>query len=148
MENLPCELAKFEPRVIGFIVIVIARPEVEPVRGEHLALPIGHFQRHMPAGIGLAKVCGYDLVLETDVAANIPLVDYTVQIFENGGTVCYRLFVRPGFEFEPQRMHVAIRSHAGVAEQIPRPAEILALLDYRKTMLWSFFPHMRGHADA
>ena len=148
MHHAPFEGAQIEARIVGFVVIVIARSEIEPVGGQTLAVALGGFDRNVPAGIGFAPVRGKDGVARADVLADATLVHDAVEIIEDGGPVGDRFFVLPRFEIEAQRMHVAIRTDAGIAEQIPCPAQIGAPLKDRIAVMRRLFLHMGGHPDA
>ncbi len=80
--------------------------------------------------------------------ADAALVDDAVEIFEDRRAVGDRLFVPPRFEDETQRVHVAVRPDAGVAEQIPGAAQIGPPLDQREAAVGTMHLEMRGHADA
>src|SRR5215471_11204106 len=53
-----------------------------------------------------------------------------LNVLQDGTAVRYGFFTLPGAERITQREHVRIRSHAGVAEKIPRTADGVARLEY------------------
>jgi hypothetical protein len=87
-------------------------------------------------------------VAEADMRPDAALVDDAVQVVEDRGPVGYRLLVAPRLEIEAERVHVAVRADAGIAEQVPGAAEVLAPLENREAAIRALHPHMRGHADA
>ena len=54
---------------------------------------------------------------------------------------------RFAFEDEAQRVHVAVRPHAGVTEQVPGAADVVALLQNHKVVKTGLF-QLDGHAQA
>ncbi len=148
MHDFACEFAQIEAGIIGFVVIVIARAEIEPVGGQMLAFALRGFERDVPPRFAVAPVRGQHLVAEADVLADIAFVDDAVEIVEDGGAVGDRFLVRPGFEIEAQRMHVAVRPDAGIAEEVPGSPQIVTAFDDRETVTGRLVLHMRRHADA
>ena len=71
-----------------------------------------------------------------------------VEIVHDRGTVGNRLLLGPRFEFETQCVHVAVAADAGILEQVPGPADIIAALDHGKALAGTFVPQMNRHADS
>ena len=80
--------------------------------------------------------------------ADAALIHNPVEIFEDGGRIGNRLFMLPWLEIEAKRMHVAVRADAGITEQIPRPAQILAHFYNGIGKIGALQLHMRCHPDA
>ena len=80
--------------------------------------------------------------------ADMALIDDPVEIFEDRRAVGDRLFMLPWFEDKAQRVHVAVRADAGITEQIPCPAQIVAAFDQRETAVGAVLLQVDGHADA
>ena len=102
----------------------------------------------MPARFIVAEIGADDLVAEADVLADTAFIHDPVEVIEDRGRIGDALFMPPGFEIEAQRVHVAVRADAGIAEQIPRPAKIVAPLDDGIGVVRGLHFHVRGHADA
>ena len=151
VDHLAFEGAEIEAGVVGLVVIVIARAQIEEIGGEPLVLaPIlfgTGLDLHRPARGGAVEIGGDNLVAQPDVLANAALVDDTVEIVEDRGRVGDRFLVLPGFEIEPQRVHVAVRANPGIAEQVPGAAQIVAPFENRIAGVRRFGGHMRGHPD-
>ena len=147
MHDAPFEGAEIEARIVGLVVIVIARSEIEPVGRQVLAIAIIGFDRDVPAGVRLAPVGGDDGVAGADVLADAAFVHDAVEIVEDGWPVGDGFLVPPGFEIEAERVHVAVRADAGIAEQVPGPAQIGAAFENGVAVIWRLVLHVGGHAD-
>ncbi len=144
MDHLAAKAASVEAGIVRLVVIVIARTEIEPVRTQRLAAR----ERDRPARAVDFEIGRYDLASAAYMVANAAFVDDPVEVVEDRRTVGDRFLMRPRLEYEAQRVHVAVRAHAGIAEQIPRPAELVAPFEQGVGTLGAHHFQMRGHADA
>ena len=85
------------------------------------------------------------------------VADVTFDIVFGGGfaditadvrAVGNRLGLLPRFEFVAQRVHVAVRADAGIAEQVPGAANGVAALDDGEAALGAVFLQVDRRADA
>src|SRR3546814_8192948 len=106
------------------------------------------FRSHLPARLGAAPVVTDHLAAQANTLADAAFVDDAVQIVEDRGAVGDRLFMLPRLEDEAQRVHVAVRADAGIAEQVPGAAQIGAALDERKAAVGAVHLQMHRHAQA
>jgi hypothetical protein len=66
----------------------------------------------------------------------------------NSRTVSDGLFMQPRFEPVTQRMHIRVRTDAGIAKQVPCPAHIGALLNYGIAFVRALHGKVRRSADS
>src|SRR3546814_14071162 len=80
--------------------------------------------------------------------ADAAFVDDVIAIVEDGGPIGDRLIMLPRFEDETERVHVAVRPDAGIAEQIPGAAQIGAAFGAREAAVGALCLQMASHAAA
>ena len=80
----------------------------------------------MPARFVVAEIGADHLVAETHMLPDAALIDDMVEVIEDRWRIGDRFFMPPRFEIEAQRVHIAVRTDAGITEQIPRPTQIIA----------------------
>ena len=148
MDHIACELTEFEAGIVGFVVVVIARSQVQPVGSQPLALPFRRDDTDHPSCPLAVEIRGFDPHSKADVFTDAALVDDAVEIFEDRGPIGDTLLVFPRFKDEAERVHVAVGTHAGIAEQIPRPAQVLAPLDNGVAFAPAMLFEVGGHSDA
>ena len=68
-------------------------------------------------------------------------------IVKDGGTVGDGLGVGPRLEVVAERMHVAVRPHTGIPEQIPRSADRIPGLEDYEGPVGTFPLQMAGRTD-
>src|SRR3546814_5953237 len=73
--------------VIGLVIIIIARTEVEPARGRRRGRAALVLHRHRPARLGAAPVGTDHLAAQANTLADAAFVDDAVQIVEDRGAV-------------------------------------------------------------
>src|SRR3546814_4416340 len=69
--------------VIGLVIIIIARTEVEPARGRRRGRAALVLHRHRPARLGAAPVGTDHLAAQANTLADAAFVDDAVQIVED-----------------------------------------------------------------
>ncbi|PHK11687.1 hypothetical protein VF09_06710 [Nostoc linckia z9] len=126
-DRTPEALAAGELGRIAFLVAIIAAAHEEEVAAEeqllllrpalHLDLPGRCLGR---PGRTLHPVLVADMLVDAVIPGGLP------QILLDRGAVSDGLGFLPGAEGEAQRVHVRIRSDAGIAEQVPGAAQIVA----------------------
>ena len=111
-------------RVTGFVVVVAAahHQKVAAVFHQGAIMLCGH----RPLSMLRRPVGTFDHVVVTDVVAHTIFHRRLLQIFADGGAVGNGLGFPPGFEIEPQRVHVTVGTNTRIAEQIPGAAECAA----------------------
>ena len=119
-----------EGRGVALRVVVIARAHVEEVAGElrglgRLALEV----IHRPQRRSGVPARGDDLVAIADLILDPDLLGGVLKIFEDRRAVGDGLGLRPRAERKAQRVHVRVRADAGIAEQVPGAAHLLAPLE-------------------
>src|SRR5690242_17826733 len=109
-------------------VIVIARTHEEEVAAE-LRLAVRACNGYRPGcGVRRPARCRHALAI-ADVLVDAVFGRGFADIVENRRSVGDRLGAGPGPEGVAQGEHVRIRADAGIAEQVPRPAEIVAAFE-------------------
>src|SRR3546814_17604323 len=92
-------------------------------------------------------VRAHELALEPDARSNVALIDDASERLEDRGAVGDRLFMRPRFEDETERVHIAVRTDARITEKIPCAAKLFAALDEGEAMVGAIHLQMNGHAE-
>ena len=87
-------------------------------------------------------------VAELDVLADPELVGGLANVGEDRATVGDGLGLRPRLEAVPESVHVAVRTYAGVAEQVPGAARVLATFEDRPAAFGGEHLQPVGCADA
>ena len=101
-----------------------------------------------PAGIVTGPAGTYGAMPISNVCIDIMLFSGFMNVFEYRGSVGFRLGITPRFEFVAERMHVAVRPNAGIAEKIPGTTHVIAAFQDGIALGWTFAPQMTGSADA
>ena len=140
-------LAARNLRIVGRIVVVVSGPQKQELAGHLAGSPRIVFERQCPARDCAVPVGGKHLAAKPDIAADVAVIDDLVEIFQNRRTIGNRLFMGPRLELEAQRVHVRIRTDAGIAEQIPGSAQVGTPLDDRIAFAAAFLAQMHRHAD-
>src|SRR5262249_13696788 len=121
MEDLAREaLAALELGRVALLVAVVARAHEEEVAGEADGLSGVRSQGvDRPGGILAGPGGPRRPVPVADVVGHPELGGRLLHVTENRGTVGDCLRVAPGLEAVSQRVHVAVRTHARIAKQVP-----------------------------
>ena len=98
---------------------------------------------------GFAVPIGADhLQAKAHVRAQAVFVGNLVKIFEDRGTIGDRLFMLPRGEGKAQGVHIAVRTDAGITEQVPGATQLIAPVQNRIALVRAFLGQVHGHADA
>ncbi len=129
------------------IVIVITRPdEQEPATIDPGA--IGCLDAETPARL-VAVPCGSrHLVLQQDPVAKTVLNRRFLNVVADGAALGDAEIARPRPEAIAEGEHVAVRAHAGVAEQVPCPADPLAPFEDHEALAGAALAEVMPGADA
>ena len=132
---------------IALIIIIITRAHEQHGAGQRHRLLAGlDFDRPHSVFAGPRRL--FHLAVVADMRAELIFLDRFLQIAHDGGRIGNRLARSPRLEAEAQRVHVRIRADAGVAEQIPCPAKIVAPLHDCEGLARAHFLHVHGRANA
>ena len=129
-------------------VVVVARAGEQEAAGEadgRVARPL-HLQR--PGGLRRGPGGLHDLVAEADQPVRAVLGRRLADVAQDGGPVGDGLGLRPRPEDVAERVHVAVGADAGVAEQVPRPADRLARLKDQHGAAGTFLLQVVRRPDA
>ena len=102
----------------------------------------------MPGLVGRGPVGGDDGRVEFDVGCDAIFVGGVRDIFPDRRPIGNGLRFGPRFEVVTQRMHVAVRSNARIAKQVPSAANCATLLEYLIAEAWTLLFEMNRGADA
>ena len=117
-------------RAVATGVAVVAAAQVQKTGPQSLLLAgLAVFDLHRPAGLIAAPGGAAHPLSEADVAADVGLVGSFADVAQDGRAIGNGLRLLPRLERVTQRVHVRIRAHAGVAEQVPSAADGVARLD-------------------
>jgi hypothetical protein len=122
----PEALDAAELRRVSRRVVVVAAAHEEKVARQHGALGLDR-----PAGVRGAPRRPLHALTEADIPVDAVLARRLAEIGEDGRRVRDRFRARPRLERVPERVHVGIGADAGVAEEVPRPADVVARLEDR-----------------
>src|SRR4029079_5773198 len=100
-----------------------------------------------PAGVGRRPLRAHDLVAVADARVDPRLRGGLAHAGEDRGAVGERLGARPRLEAVAERLHVGVRAHAGVAEQVPGAAAGLARLEDRVALAGAAVLQVPGRPD-
>ena len=148
MNDLAIELAEVEARIERLVVVVITGTQIEPVGGQLFPFAIAGFDGYLPVGGSAVEIGRNNLVSKPDMLCDAAFVGNALEVAQYDRAVGDRLFMTPRFEFESQRMHVAVGAHTRIAEQIPGAAKVLSPFENGEAPVGHFHPHMRRHPDA
>ena len=116
-----------EVRGVALVVVVVAAGEEhEPAAVEPARAVV--FDRDRPGVGGGIPVCRADVAVELDVAVDAVLVCGGRHVLADVLGVGDAFLAGPRLPRKGQREHTAIGAHPGVAEQIPRAADLCAPL--------------------
>ena len=104
-------------------VIVIARAHEEEIAG-HRDRPVGAFRRDRPARVVGRPRRRLDVVVVPDFLVDAVIRGGALEVAQDVRPVGDRLRLGPRPERVAERVHVGIRADAGIAKQVPRPAEL------------------------
>jgi hypothetical protein len=107
-----------------------------------------HLGFHRPARIRRRPVGAFDYAVKADVSVDAVVARRLAHIFADRRPVGDRFRLAPGLERIAQRVHVGIRTDAGIAEQIPCAADGIAAFEDRIGFLRAIGLQMIGRADA
>ena len=85
--------------------------------------------------------------MEADRPVDAVLARRVADVLADRRAVCDRLRARPRPERVAEREHVRVRSDAGEAEQVPRPADRVARLEDREGLARAALPQPAPGAD-
>ena len=150
MQYLPAKIFfAGEIGAIALIIIIITRRHEQEIGGIAMlftAIFVPCDDR--PARRIAGPICRQHPVAKFDFRRDAIFSRRFVHIVPNGRAIGDGFFVQPWFEPISQRMHVAVRPDAGIAEQIPSPAHIGALFQYRKILVRALHGQMRCGTNA
>ena len=118
-----------ELRSVAAVVVVVARREVEERTGPGLGALAG-VDLERPSARPARPVGPTDRAVQPDVRGEVVVGDRLVEVVEDRCSGGDRLLVGPRLEGVPQRVHVAVGADARIAEQAPRPTQLLPLLEH------------------
>ena len=133
-------------QVARLVAIVAAAHPQEAAREEYARSITLDLDR--PFGIRCRPRSADNAVAILDVAVDIVVARDLADVAQDRGAVGDRLGVLPRPEAVAQRVHVGVRAHAGIAEQIPRPTARAAPLEDRVALAGAIRLQMPGGADA
>ena len=135
-----------ELRGVALVVVVVAAARPEHVTGEgHLVAVVLGGDR--PAPVGRRPVRPSYGVAVADALVDAVLRCGLADVAEDRRAVGQRLVALPGTEPVAQRVHVGVRAHARVAEEIPGAATGLARLEDRVAATRDVGGEVAGRAD-
>ena len=140
-------LGALERGRVALVVIVIARAHAEEV-ARIAERAVGPVRLHRPARLGGGPARRQYLGAEAYVAVDAVGLGGLLDIGADRGAVGDRLGVRPGVEGEAERVHVAVRPDAGIAKQVPCPADAAARLEDGVRAVGAAFLQVEALADA
>ncbi len=120
-------LLALEVRAVALVVIVVAGTDRQEVAGQ-VALALRCFDREVPKRIFRRPAGRHDLVVVENAFIDAELAGRIAHVFEDGRPVGDGLLAGPRAKCVAERRHVGIRTHAGIAEEIPRAADRIARL--------------------
>ena len=132
---------------VGLVVVVVAGAEEQEPSAVGLGLAV-LFGLHRPSVGGRIPVGGADIGVEPDVLVDAVLARGVGHVLPDLVAVGDHLRPRPRFPREAQRVDVAVGANAGIAEQIPRPAEALTSFQDRVAQVRVLLADAVGGADA
>ena len=124
-----------EVRGVALVIVVIAAAEEDEPAAVAL-LDAVLLDRHRPGVGGRIPIRCADVAVEPDVAVDAVLVCGGSEVLADVDAVGDALFSGPGLEGKRQREDAAVRAHARVTKQIPRPADLPASLHDGVGQVW------------
>src|SRR5262249_7966658 len=119
--------------------------EIAGQRDELFAL--SPLRLHRPARILRRPRGALDAMIETDVRLDAVVLRGLANVVQDRRPGGDRLLFRPRLERIPERIHVAVRTDAGIAKQIPGAADRRAPFKDRVTLVRAFLLQVIGRAD-
>ena len=116
-------------RITALVRVVPRAHEEERARDLGRVSLIGAVRSNRPKPLVGRPCCGVDVMPVADVTLDGILVGRLLQVGQDRLPTGDRLLMCPRLERVAQRVHVAVGSHPGIAEQVPRSAQPLATLE-------------------
>ena len=135
-------------RVAFGVVVVAAAHEQEVAREAHRLALRPALRCHGPARVLRRPRSALHAMPEADALVDAVRLRGVLQVFENRRPVGDRLRVRPRTERVAERVHVRIGADAGIAEQVPRAADVGAAFQDRVGLARAALLQMTAGADA
>ncbi len=135
-------------RHIATVVIVIAAAHLQEIAGQGQRAPIGPGDVHGPPRIRRRPRRPAHAMAEVDLLVDAVFGGGLIEIVQDRRPVGDRLLAAPGPETIAERVHVRIRTNAGIAKQIPGAADGVARLENGKALVRAVALQVIGDADA
>ncbi len=103
---------------------------------------------HRPARLGGGELGAHDAVVKADLLLDAVVGGGLLDVVEDRGSVGDRLVSVPGAEGVAEGVHVGVRADAGVAEEVPGPADAIAGLEDRVGLAGAVGLQVAAGADA